>query len=361
MSVCQGVTTLVVFVFTPSLLFVNVAETMSTQLLLNWWPLPVFAALYVGVGAGLGLLLALLTRLPARKRNWVIVALAFRNTVSIPLALVAQLAGTLAILLAGPDDTPQKAARRGEAYILFYSAIISAVRWTLGERLLRPPAPGRPRSDSTTSSSSSSDSSEALMPPPPPPPPPPAPLVSEAAAGESMPAVPTLATAPRRRRARWRLRQPSWRDRELSNLMMLSVVPALGRRTRLAGVPDDGGRGRHRGGELEVVMEEDDDGSVDDDDAVGLPAASATEPTGAGPDVSYLGPPYPVAASRAAARQLGSADVGGVDHVAAVVAATGVPPVPRWRHRLRKVGRLAKRVGQGAGAALVRFVVAWSG
>jgi len=138
--------------------------------------------------------------------------------------------------------------------------------------------------------------------------------------------------------------------------MMLSVVPALGRRTRLAGVPDDGGGGRHRGGELAVVLEEDDDGSVDD--AVRLPATPGTEPTGAGPDVSHLGPPHPVAASRAAARELGSADVGEGDHVAAAVAATGAPPVPRWRRGLRKIGRLAKRVGQGACAAHARCVSA---
>ena len=284
---------MVVLVFTPALLFTNVAASISADVILSWWPLPVFAALYLLIGLGLALVITAAFRLPPAKRNWVMVALAFRNTTSIPLALVAQLAYTLTILRSGPDDTGALAAQRGEAYILFYTALISTVRWTLGERLMR-----STHSDDTAVQATQGGqggtpgggqggdgdrSHEALVPPAPLPP---APPLADANVAVD---VPTPAVVRRL------LVRPSWRDRELSELMMLSVVPALGR--AVVDGTDAGQRRARAGSDASLAV------FSGTDDLTASDSAGQTVPlTGTYPDTSH---------SREAAEHLGTADAAG--------------------------------------------------
>ena len=142
----QTLTQVVVYVFTPSLLIVKVASTISLDRFWQWWPLPVFALCLVGIGCTLGAVVGVAFRLPPTQRRLVMAALSFKNNQSIPLALVPALAGSLPQLLSGPTDTPADAATRAAGYVLFFTAIVSALRWTVGAFLMRPPAsaPDRP-------------------------------------------------------------------------------------------------------------------------------------------------------------------------------------------------------------------------
>jgi hypothetical protein len=273
------VTTLVVLVFTPALLFTNVAASLSAEVVLSWWPIPVFAAMYVVMGLTLALVVtATLGGLPQAQRRWVMVALAFRNTTSIPLALVAQLALTLSILLIDPSDTPAQAAQRGEAYILFYTALISTVRWSLGERLMR-----RPAAPATVQSSTHDNLQEdhARLP-----------FDDISTDTEEEVTARAHAGATTGSGASCIRRAPSWRDRELSNLMMLSVAPAWpsGAAAHVNATP-----------------------AASTAPPAGHPPATATSMASlSGAEILFGAPPLPggidTATSRDAAMQLGSTD-----------------------------------------------------
>jgi len=136
----KGVSTLVVYVFTPSLLFVKVAAVLSPERLLDWWPLVVYLLMFVLWASALGWIAAWMLRLNREQRNFLISTLAFRNTTSLPMALVLELAYGLPILLRDAHDTPDNVADRGEAYILFYTALVNVLRWSIGSRLMGKPA-----------------------------------------------------------------------------------------------------------------------------------------------------------------------------------------------------------------------------
>jgi len=143
----QTLTQVVVYVFTPSLLIGKVASTISLDRFWQWWPLPVFALCLVGIGCTLGTVVGVAFRLPPTQRRLVMAALSFKNNQSIPLALVPALASSLPQLLSGPTDTPADAATRAAGYVLFFTAIVSALRWTIGAFLMRPPASEPERTD----------------------------------------------------------------------------------------------------------------------------------------------------------------------------------------------------------------------
>ena len=145
----QGVTTLAVYVFTPSLLVARVGATLSADRFVQWWPLPVFAVVLVVQGCVLGTVLARVLRLERAQSRLLMAALAFKNSQSIPLALVQALALAVPELYGKMDgDSPEDAAARAASYVLFFTGIVSVLRWTVGAALMEArPAPSDPPDD----------------------------------------------------------------------------------------------------------------------------------------------------------------------------------------------------------------------
>ena len=157
---------LVVYVFTPALLVTKVAEALALERFWQWWPLPVFAVALVVQGCVLGALVGAALRLGRTQQRVVMAALAFKNNQSIPLALVPALAAAVPTLRIGPDDTPSDAASRAAGYVLFFTAIVSLLRWTIGAYLLRRPdasATADADADADASASTSTSASTTAM------------------------------------------------------------------------------------------------------------------------------------------------------------------------------------------------------
>jgi len=129
-------------VFLPCLLLSRVAETATAERIIEWWPLPVFAILYVVIGCGLGWILAKTVRCERREYGFYCAAVAFPNNTSIPLSVVETLALSSPSLL---SDTLQplngdkiSLVERGDSYILVFTLFTTILRWTVGYALLEP-------------------------------------------------------------------------------------------------------------------------------------------------------------------------------------------------------------------------------
>jgi predicted permease len=112
--------------FLPALLLSKVAPAISFSSFASWWPLPIFALVYIGVGFAAGMLLSRLAGISdINQQRFVCVACAFPNTTSIPLALLHS-------ILSGSDQ------EKGITYILFYTLFMSVFRWSIAYPMLAP-------------------------------------------------------------------------------------------------------------------------------------------------------------------------------------------------------------------------------
>jgi predicted permease len=127
--------------FLPALLLSKVAPAISFSSFASWWPLPIFAMLYISVGFAAGMLLSRVAGISdVNKQRFVCVACAFPNTTSIPLAL-------LHTILSGDDE------QKGVTYILFYTLFMSAFRWSVAYPMLAPVGAELPPSSAEEKSS----------------------------------------------------------------------------------------------------------------------------------------------------------------------------------------------------------------
>lgn len=135
------ISSLNVYFFTPCLVFEKVGNGLNLKMLIDLSLLPVFYVIISAASILISFLLAKLFRLTPRQRNFATACITFQNSNSLPLALVSSLATTVKDLLWDkiPDDTPDKVASRGIMYLLIFSQLGQALRWSYGYRILLSP------------------------------------------------------------------------------------------------------------------------------------------------------------------------------------------------------------------------------
>ncbi|KAI9318667.1 auxin efflux carrier [Dichotomocladium elegans] len=127
------------FLFTPCLLFSNIASIISLQKLIAYWPIPVFYFVFSSLSWLLSHGTSKLIRLNPSKRRFVTACAMFGNTNSLPIAIISSLtiSEASAILLWDAADTAEAATARGISYTLFYAIFGNLLRWSYGYGLLR--------------------------------------------------------------------------------------------------------------------------------------------------------------------------------------------------------------------------------
>ena len=130
----KSVSKLVVHLFLPALLLSRVANTVSPEHLVSWAAVPLIACFMVAAGASLGYLLVLaLARHDVA--GFAMAAVAFGNTTSLPLAMMASLAHGEA-LRRDEDDSVDDIMARGTAYVLVFTLPVTLLRWTVAYDLM---------------------------------------------------------------------------------------------------------------------------------------------------------------------------------------------------------------------------------
>jgi predicted permease len=188
----KGLSSLAKTALLPCLLLSRAAASVSLEACREWWPIPLFALLWVVLGALIGSVVSALVKAVARVHNrrldsgsssssssssrgqrwgandgarhthFIMAASAFGNSTSLPLALAASLVRTAGLQLrpAAPADGDgaasgdaaaaaaataaagvERAVDAAVAYVLFYTIFMTIARWSLAYDLLRPPPP----------------------------------------------------------------------------------------------------------------------------------------------------------------------------------------------------------------------------
>ncbi|EPY50985.1 auxin family transmembrane transporter [Schizosaccharomyces cryophilus OY26] len=137
----KAISNLNVYFFTPCLVFEKVGNGLNLKMLIDLSLLPVFYVIITAVSIIVSYAMARIFRLSRRQRNFATACITFQNSNSLPLALVTSLANTVENLKWDkiPDDTAEKVASRGIMYLLIFSQLGQALRWSYGYRILLSP------------------------------------------------------------------------------------------------------------------------------------------------------------------------------------------------------------------------------
>ncbi|KAI9819019.1 MAG: hypothetical protein M1826_001234 [Phylliscum demangeonii] len=133
-SSAQDISKLCVRMFLPALLVSSVGSQLSTSNVLDYVPVMLWAMTYTFLSLGLGVVATKLFHFP----SWATPALAFNNTISMPLVLIQALdaTGILSRLVNSPDDSTSAAILRARSYFLVCSMIGSSLTFAVGPKLL---------------------------------------------------------------------------------------------------------------------------------------------------------------------------------------------------------------------------------
>ncbi|KAJ1967259.1 hypothetical protein H4R35_006762 [Dimargaris xerosporica] len=138
----KGLSVLNMNFFTPCLLFSSMVETITPEIIVKLWPLMFFYFAFSGLAIVLSIVGTRILRISPDLHRFVIVALMFSNTNSLPISLlkgIMQSSGA-SILFNGPDDSPLKASGRAVSYAVIFVMLNNLLRWTVGVRLFGPHA-----------------------------------------------------------------------------------------------------------------------------------------------------------------------------------------------------------------------------
>ncbi|KAI9225582.1 MAG: membrane transport protein-domain-containing protein [Piptocephalis tieghemiana] len=172
----RGLSQLSITFFTPCLLFVNTASSITTDTILGLWPLPCYFLLFSLAAYLVATLGAWALGFTQAQKDFAIATLMFSNTNTLPIGLVQSLVFSAALpwLTMVEGEHANVVAARGVAYIVFYSLLGNIVRWSYGTTLLdsdqdaqavlKAQAGPAMISSSTTPSSSSSLGSSSVRP-----------------------------------------------------------------------------------------------------------------------------------------------------------------------------------------------------
>jgi predicted permease len=100
--------------FTPCLLFSNIAPIIRFEKFLEFWPIPVFFLLFTFISWILCTTASPLFRVSKHYQRFVMGCVMFSNNNSLPVAIISSLAVSEAgkVLLLGEDDSPESVAAR---------------------------------------------------------------------------------------------------------------------------------------------------------------------------------------------------------------------------------------------------------
>ncbi|KAI9094889.1 membrane transport protein-domain-containing protein [Phlyctochytrium arcticum] len=140
LSMQRDLARMVVQLLAPCLLLVSIAQTVNFESFYQWWPIPALFVVFTTISYILAVMAAKLLNIPVSRARFIASAAMMSNTNSLPVALMHSLArdpGSRAVLQP-KDGNPGDVARRGIAFVLFFSLFSNIVRWTLCYRLLAP-------------------------------------------------------------------------------------------------------------------------------------------------------------------------------------------------------------------------------
>ncbi|WBW71475.1 auxin family transmembrane transporter [Schizosaccharomyces osmophilus] len=137
----KTISNLNVYFFTPCLVFEKVGNGLNLKMLIDLSLLPLFYVVITTISILVSYIMARMFGLSRRQRNFATACIAFQNSNSLPLALVTSLANTVESLKWDkiPDDNAEKVASRGIMYLLIFSQLGQALRWSYGYRILLSP------------------------------------------------------------------------------------------------------------------------------------------------------------------------------------------------------------------------------
>ncbi|KAI9626084.1 hypothetical protein KEM48_010593 [Puccinia striiformis f. sp. tritici PST-130] len=124
-----------VAVFTPALMFSKVAFSLTPDLLIQLWVIPVGYLVLSFVSAAVAWGLGMCFGLSMIRRNVSIAGATFMNSNTLPIALMQTMSATLTLKWK-EDDTAEKALDRSFQYLVLCTVLGSVLRWSVGVALL---------------------------------------------------------------------------------------------------------------------------------------------------------------------------------------------------------------------------------
>ncbi|EEB06473.2 auxin family transmembrane transporter [Schizosaccharomyces japonicus yFS275] len=130
-----------VYFFMSCLVFEKIAGSLTLESLIDLWLLPILYTIITAASVFVAYVLARIFRLSKRERNFATACIAFQNSNSLPLAMITSLAATADGLLWDrvPNDSRAQVTSRGIMYLLIFSQLGQALRWSYGFRVLLGP------------------------------------------------------------------------------------------------------------------------------------------------------------------------------------------------------------------------------
>ncbi|KAI9778764.1 MAG: hypothetical protein M1816_003900 [Peltula sp. TS41687] len=129
----KEISKLCVKMFLPALLISNVGSQLSPANVGRYVPILIWALVYTFLSIGVGYVVTRIFKLP----SWVTPAVAFNNTVSLPLVLIQSLDATGILSRIVPEgDSTSDAVLRAKSYFLVCSMVGSSLTFALGPKLL---------------------------------------------------------------------------------------------------------------------------------------------------------------------------------------------------------------------------------
>ncbi|KAI8817712.1 auxin efflux carrier [Fimicolochytrium jonesii] len=139
LSMQRDLARLVVQLLAPCLLFVSIAHTISLEEFILWWPIPALFIANTSIGAGLSFVISKYLGIPRGRMRFIMSAVMMSNTNSLPVGIMHSLArdpGSRSVLDPHSKHSSEHVARRGIAFVLFYSLFSNILRWTVCYQLL---------------------------------------------------------------------------------------------------------------------------------------------------------------------------------------------------------------------------------
>ncbi|KAJ7521297.1 hypothetical protein O6H91_19G046500 [Diphasiastrum complanatum] len=126
---------LVFVVFTPALVFTNLALSITWEKMIAWWYIPINVLMSFLIGGSIGFVVVKICKPPPHLRRLIIACCATGNTGNLPLVLVPATCAEAN----NPFGSPDECNSNGVAYVSFGLSMSILLTWSLVFNLLRPP------------------------------------------------------------------------------------------------------------------------------------------------------------------------------------------------------------------------------
>ncbi|KAL1919844.1 uncharacterized protein VTP21DRAFT_1775 [Calcarisporiella thermophila] len=127
-----------IYLFTPCLLFTKMAQVLSLEKFLEFWPIPVIYFAFLLCSWTVAQLGGRLLRFTPSQIKFCTAAIIFSNSNNLPIALMQSLAFSKAgeILMRDGDVNQEEIEARSISYILFFAIFGNILRWSYGYSLI---------------------------------------------------------------------------------------------------------------------------------------------------------------------------------------------------------------------------------